>query len=478
MGATIVLGLCVSLAKESRLLLGPLERSSPQQQQSSAAVTSKQQEGDKILLDVHLPPLHARRLFEDTQHSSTSPLSPSFRARNTAQQYNLQTYVGCQPTERIRILQAPHNSVQWVIQSLAQDGTPKTVGGDEFYVSFTLESDVGRKNVLDPVTQQTVQHPTLVAIPTDLEDGNYTLEFFTPPVPEWNNHNNLPTQQNGETNGILTIYLTYTCGMGLVTQKSDWKSRGSLDFVHQQPNVPLPPWKAFQPPTIHKKLSTYDYVAAFGDSVLGLFVGQYRDNKKFIRYPAMREFPSLPNLHFRGNIRKPFANNTQELQQLFQKWHGRQLLEQHTNHTTAILMGSGTWDLGKITWTGGDEFFSLEPVLHAYQSFWEWLLQEYPKAQLYWKALSAMHPHNLMDLSTVLPENLERVQKGTMYVSAARAKALDLALVELILEQFAGKIEVLDVYHATALTAEWLFPADSHHYQWEMNRHMFMEWFY
>ena len=168
------------------------------------------------------------------------------------------------------------------------------------------------------------------------------------------------------------------------------------------------------------------------------------------------------------------ANNTAHLQELFQKWHGKRL---SSSSNAAILLGGGSWDLGSITWKGGDEYYSFDPILQAYREFWRWLLVTYPGVDVYWKSLSAMHPHNL-DFTSVKAENLDTVKKGTMYVSAGRALAFDQALRHLIQSEFEGRIGILDIYNATALSAEWLFSADLHHYRWELNRYMLTEWFY
>ena len=480
--ALVVVGLFINLTSQSKQTNSSFVDDNQSPTIPGPGSPLKEKRGNNIILEASISPSQVARVYQDTQHSHTSPLSSQFQPHQTSKDTHLQPYIDCKLTEKVKIGQTPQN--QWQLTTFQSDGTPKSVGGDEYYVTFTRYYDVNRTIEEDPVYNHRIQHPTLVAIVTDLKNGTFHLDFYRPPsvTKEWET-SMLPVQQ--QQDGYLTIYLTYSCGMGLVTQKSDWHSRGSLDWVHVQQYIPTPPsWKPFVPPTTTTKirLSNYAYVAAFGDSVLGLFVGQYLDNLKFRQYPIPEGFPPSQKVHFKGNIRTPFLHNTDELKKTFQKWHGKQLLpqsnQQQQQHSAAILMGSGTWDLGSFTWSGGDESFALEPTVQAYQAFWTWLLDTYPGVDIYWKSLSAVHPHNLRELRTIKPVNMERVKMGTMYVSSARAKALDDALREMIHNQFNDRIGILDVYFATSLTAEWLFPDDSHHYRWELNRHMLVEWFY
>ncbi|CAB9519193.1 expressed unknown protein [Seminavis robusta] len=444
----------------------------------------------RLVLEATVPQYLIDKLYNETAHSPLSPLSPNFDGLLDPRPHNQQhnnTYVGCTPTGKVQILQVQqhnHTTVTWLLQSLDQTGIPKPMGGDEYYITFTYANS--NRTTPDPIqnnNNKITRHPNYVAIPTDLGNGQYALDFVEPPiqVPEWKNEQQL-INDTTTTSGFLTIHLTFTCGMGLVTQKSDWKhaSRGALDWCHVQHNVSMvPPWRHFTPPSMPRignktqRLSQYEYVAFFGDSILGLFTGQYKKNPKFNRYPRPPN-ATAQQFHFVDNTRRAYAGHVAELQQLFDEWHGARIRKQ--THS-AIVLGSGTWDLGTITWAGGDANFTLAPTIDAHRMFWKWLLQQYPGVPVYYKSPSAVHPHAVANLQECADR--ERVQMGTRYVSTARNHALDHGLRQLLQEEpFRSRMGLLDVYNSTQLVAEWLFPCDTHHFNWEMNRHMLMEWFY
>ena len=454
------------------------------------AVTSDSANGNAslLLLEGTIPAALINKLYHETGHSAFSPLSPNFRGFidpwSTIQQSS-DDFVGCVPTSKVQILQVLEQNA-WALQTLDQHGTPKHVGGDELHVTFTAPQN--NRTTWDPVRKEIIQHPDYICMPTDLRNGTYSLECLEPPLilPEWKQ------QEQGiqpYTNGSLTIHLTYTCGMGMVTQKSDWKNntRGALDWMHVFENVPTPPWKTFDPPTVpsitinstvvNKKLSEYNYVAFFGDSVLGLLTGQYRSNSEFNKYPHPKApFPPKGKFHFQGNTRRPYVGNVKYLEELLEKWHGDKLRQEPNS---AIVLGSGAWDLGILVWGGGDANFTLGPHVDAHREFFTWLLKQYPRTPIFWKSSSAPHPHIVRDLSDLPADVSALVSKGNRYNSIARQEAFEAAIRALIQEEpFRDRIGVLDVFKASRLAADWLFPFNTHHLNWEFNRHMIMEWFY
>ena len=446
----------------------------------------------RIILRATVPPVLIERLYNETGHSTTSPLSPDYPGKLDPRMNNRHhnnTYRHCSPTGRIEIKQQElPSSSRWILQTFDQQGSPKDVGGDEFYVTFTNRNS--NRTTVDRVTKKVTRHPNYVATVTDLGTGSYMLEFFSPPfvLPEWDTDDHFDIEQTG----YVTIHLSFTCGMGLVTQKSDWKqlARGSVDWVLVQQDIPIPSWKPFTPPTFpvisngKTRLSEYEYIAVFGDSHLGLFSGQYKANRKFNKYPRQPgQFPPKKRFLFVDNIRRPYAGNVQDLKDLFQKWHGEKLRKyvdkNESPSNAAIVLGAGSWDVGMITWTGGDVNFTLvDPTMEAYRNFWTWLLNEFPNIPIYWKAFSAVHPHVLHSL-THDPSTDPMIRKGTRYSTASRVQVFREARENLMREnEFKDRIGVLDVYHAAQLSADWLFPDDSSHLGWEMNSLMLMEWFY
>ena len=394
------------------------------------------------------------RILRDTSHSYTSPLSPLYvKSLKPGPKYS-----GCSATSKIQVEHNDGDSF-WTLKTFDGQGNPKKIGGDEFYVTFTLNEEA-ENNSEDPVTHDIIHHPTYVASSTDMGDGSYRLSFFIPPMSEEQEI----VQQDKK--GFLTVNLSYTCGIGLVTQKNDWKSKGMLHWQHVEHDLPSPPTKALSIPSLKKKLLDYDYVAAFGDSVMGQFVGQYHDNAKFVKYEQAQGFPSKDKIHFGKNIRMPlYRSNHQKLKAMFKEWHKDHLLEHKDN--SAILLGSGPWDLGRITWYGGDESFTIEDTLRGYRTFIEWLRKEYPTVDILWKSQSAVHPHTI-------PEDADAmVLKGTRYVSTARTLELEKATRQLMKELH---VPILDIYIATYLSSDWLYPGDSGHYKSELNQRL-LQWF-
>ena len=73
----------------------------------------------------------------------------------------------CSVTSQVKIVRScPY----WELQAIAEDGTPKEIGGDEFYVTYT-----------DDFVNDT-DKPSAVAHVTDQQDGTYRLEFVSSPL--------------------------------------------------------------------------------------------------------------------------------------------------------------------------------------------------------------------------------------------------------------------------------------------------------
>ena len=376
------------------------------------------------------------RISSSIGNSTTSPLSH------------------CNVTSQVQIVHSLNETV-WILHALDDQGQPKHVGGDEFYITYT--DDNSTDVTWDPVHNRVIQHPTSVALIQDLENGMYRLEFVSPPMANRN--------WTAAGQGYLTIHFVYTCGVAQITLKDDWKDGGYSGTVYAIHAVPSPPTRDFVPPTIEKPLSEYDHITVFGDSIMGQFVGQYWQNPDFRGYGRGSGFPSNKKMLFRGNVRSTFSlNKTDYLKETFTQWHGAQLQDKLN---TAVLMGSGPWDLGVITWSGGTAVFPLEPILAGYREFIEFVRQQFPNTTVLWKSQSAVHAHNSISTKP-------KIIQGTKYAGRWRTEQLDMATRKLMKEL---NVPLLDIYEATFLSADWLFPEDGGHYKFELNRAM-LNWFY
>jgi hypothetical protein len=249
------------------------------------------------------------------------------------------------------------------------------------------------------------------------------------------------------TNGSLTFYYDYTCGIGsmMPPTKNSFARAGEIQATFTISNVPQPPFQTFSPPNINYEidLSKYDEVIFFGDSL-------------------MREFSGAKAPHYNLDHRVYYDNTNQalssqeEMQSLYaklQEWHGSELQSQ--NQSVAVVLGSSTWDILR---------YRIEPDLRehreAIRAFVQRVQNNYPKANLYWKSPSAIHLHNFKGLAglTTDPVWLSRSRYMCYGVPHQVHRAQKALLREL-------GVPYLDLYTAYFLSAPWSRPGDARHYQ-------------
>jgi hypothetical protein len=218
----------------------------------------------------------------------------------------------CSVTSQVRIVQM---SSQWMMQSIDTNGNNKTVGGDEFYVTYTENNPT-----------QSGKH-TAAALVQDLENGLYTLTFKTTPM---NPH---PGNLTGV--GTLSIRFLYTCNIGLAHQpvKDKWKAGGATLIHHTKSNVTQPPLRTFRPPS-GVDLSPFDLVVSFGDSMMESFVRSNTRNKAYHRQKTVWRWN--PNMDL-------YSGSLSRMLEKLESWHGKQHLSNGTN--VALLLGSSAWDI-------------------------------------------------------------------------------------------------------------------------------------
>merc|ERR1719491_2033126 len=101
-----------------------------------------------------------------------------------------------------------------IMQSLALDGTPKRVGGDEFYVTYTEGATVSTPYVNNYWIPKS---PDAVARIVDLDDGRYEFHFFQPLGPTlkggpFRGGPRLPISMLKGHGGTIAVHLEFTCG--------------------------------------------------------------------------------------------------------------------------------------------------------------------------------------------------------------------------------------------------------------------------
>jgi hypothetical protein len=218
----------------------------------------------------------------------------------------------CSVTSQVRIIQ---KSSQWILQSIDTNGNNKTVGGDEFYVTYT-DNNPTRKG----------EH-TAAALIQDLENGLYALTFKTTPMD--------PNPGNLTGVGTLNVHFLYSCNSGLAHQpvKDKWKGGGATQIHHTKSNVSQPPILTFRPPS-GVDLSPFDLVVSFGDSLMQTCVQQMTGSRPYHRGNTVWKDNPFVDV---------YSGSLSRLLETLESWHGKQHLSNGKN--VALLLGSSAWDI-------------------------------------------------------------------------------------------------------------------------------------
>jgi hypothetical protein len=218
----------------------------------------------------------------------------------------------CSVTSQVRIIQ---KSSQWIMQSIDINGNNKTVGGDEFYVTYTDNNPPDKGN------------HTAAALIQDLENGLYALTFKTTPMD--------PHPGNLTGVGTLSVRFLYTCNIGIAHPpvKDKWKAGGATLIHHTKSNVTQPPIQSFRPPS-GVDLSPFDLVVSFGDSMMENFVRSKTGEK--LDHRPKTVWVDNPTLNL-------YSGSLSRLLEKLESWHGKQHLNNGTN--VALLLGSSAWDI-------------------------------------------------------------------------------------------------------------------------------------
>ena len=396
------------------------------------------------------------------------PSKPDFGIRIEIEQATLSSSPNCCCQVEIH-LQEDSSSV---LYSLDSDGCRKTTGGDEFYVryeEFTLVED-GDENVSKEIRIQAV------AFITDYADGSYELDFCTTPMNPTKNTNKSSNSENEEKIiRVITIYFEYTDNMGFLPppSKQDWLNGG---YSHKRYSFELPVEqhrpliREFSPPTLSVDLSQFEQVFAFGDSTFCQFLRQ-RPNKKG-KYYFQKNLRVIAE-----KVRMGLSSGTVEtlLDLLREDEIERELSVDCDVKKKALLVGSCLWDI----LDANDSLQGSEYTDHcdACREFISRLRQRYPGVTLLWKSPMAVHIH-WVDLQRVVEHDratatlfgINRIK----YMSSSRALFLYKTQKRLMEEL---RVPMLDLYDATHLSADQLYPSDGRHYKPDLNRKM-LRWFY
>lgn len=363
-------------------------------------------------------------------------------------------------------LRANSNSI---LYSRDSDGCRKDTGGDEFYVRYEEFAVVDEHRDNEETSKEL--RVQAVAFITDNDDGSYKLDFCTTPM-----HPTTTISDNEEKIiRIITIFFEYTDNLGFLPppSKQEWVNGG---YSHKRYSVELPAnvdrplIREFSPPTASVDFSEFDQIFAFGDSTFCQFLRQ-RPNKKGKYY-------FRNNLRVLGEkVRMGLSSQTVEtfVDLLREDEIERELATECYAKKRALIVGSCLWDI----LDANDDLQGSEFIDHcnACREYISQLRQRYPGVTLLWKSPMAVHIH-WVDLKRVVEHDratatlfgINRIK----YMSSSRSLFLYRTQKRLMEEL---QVPMLDLYDATHLSADQLYPSDGRHYKPDLNRKM-INWFY
>jgi hypothetical protein len=362
----------------------------------------------------------------------------------------------------------------WKLLSLDINGTRKTIGGDEFYVTYKDYAARRRSPVLGG--HHLRPSPTAVAYAKDQGDGSYELDFHMSPF------SSVPLERL-LGRGKLTIKMQYTCGVGMIpnNEKSAWGSGGLLGKVVYRVPVPIrPSITKFVQPNADKAidLGKYKKVLVFGDSNMIRFALPVTNLCKIYqqgKHPS-RAKDCTRNMKWTINVNSQLSMNTLRkrfLPRIQTMIHATLREEPIGLEEMALVVGSHTWDLMYDDRQGRD----FRDHRKAVETLLRTIQDEYPTLDLYWRSTMAVHTQ----AATNVREDWHQI-KPLYYLSTARARNLYEFQKQIVTEinrnsTSTSTITHLDVYHATYLSAEYMERADVRHFTHEWNS-MATNWFY
>lgn len=383
-------------------------------------------------------------------------------------------------------------TMRWKMQTLDLNGTEKTVGGDEFYITYHDESYHYNDQT---VPQNSADHPLAVAHIHDLEDGSYEIDFVLSPMAMVMNINMVMTNNNTLKErlmgGNLTVYLVHTCGIGQMAPptKNFWRNGGFVQTsytAHVNSEHILPSIRPFEPPQRVLDLESFHRVIFVGDSLMNQFVHHknifFHSNVVCTGYTYMplnsnswREFAFKVNEDI-ANVKR---NLKEEVKQQATNVPGNEAGSDSSSRLKlALVMGSSTWD---ILANNLDQGLSYPYVRQgptwsdhriAMKKLIEWVKENHPDVTLIWKSATPLQTHVISE--EVIFGSDANATERIRYMSLSRSTDLYNYQKEICEEM---NIPFLDVYDAYKLSGDWSFPSDGRHYRPELNQVIF-NWFF
>lgn len=355
-------------------------------------------------------------------------------------------------------------TTSWELQSLDCQGNPKTMGGDEYYVTFT-DASLAATNAHSKDEDVWTQPVSAVAWIQDQSNGRYTLDFQASPM----SPSSLPPHRN-KGGGIVTVYFQYTCGIGRMAfpLKKNWTNGGqSVTWARTESLSLLPPLRPFEIPEHRPNIWNFTNIIPIGDSLLQ---------------------------HFMEVLGMKFTNMNQALNSTtLYKWKStlRSQMNFKDQSACAIIAGSCAWDifeLQKVRTTtpmelGSSNNHTEPPQWMDHQlALSRWLSfvhQTYPNVTIFWKSCAGFHIHVPYLHQGHTPGQRRTMDQRLKYMSTSRATSIHQVQMQVVQQAQLlrpGKVHFLNVYPAMYLSADYTRPGDGRHYQYNINSRI-ANWF-
>ena len=391
----------------------------------------------------------------------------------------------CSATSRIQLeIHNDHFWEGWKIQTMDADGAAKTIGGDNFYIVYSEDSEYGP------------HFPVAVAIPIDHHNGTYGLEFVSIPFIDHNSTKTSFDRGGQRKKGRLTIHALSTCFIGELYPplKDGWKTGGQSNVIWMIDDITRPygiqDWytdryhdRMYQEEVdpkkkVHNSLSDFDRVVFAGDSILTQMTWDTR--KRNYHSIVSEKIQSgkvwLPPIDESGRpltLHIPLSQTTLRLYlESLDPWL-RGGLNDDSIKKKALVLGSAALDIiGPAEWQG--PYF--ENHLSAVEALLKHLRFTYPETTLVWKLPYAHHMHQANHKHCFATPETNPAGNSCInslrYATKDRFEKLYHAQKTFLEVKFGedDMVQLLDLYEISYLAGSYfMVPGDSIHYSPKFN---------
>ena len=414
--------------------------------------------------------------FMSNLSSSESPrqmvMTAFSNTHTTTDKYNLNYPMKdqlCYPTTNYHFIKQVDQDSQAILLQSYYGSTVKTMGGDEFYPTITLNNPVSGKEEVMAVGRV-----------SELSEGRYALYFKSL------NENvlyNISDQQiksiKRGTGYFLNIMLQYSCSEGMLPPPAKYH-RSDGGAINKLVPVWFPSSLQQQPLIVRTEerpshrmqinLKKFKLVLALGDSLMEQMVQGGKLSSKTVVPPWIYK-----------KIQAPLASDKMEthfmkaVQKACKTPQGGMFLGIDKNHvalpkrdacstnSTLLILNSGIWDLledGNFSKskTCCNYDLNFEDHLGSLRALLLRIRDEFPYVTIGWKSVTAAHVHRTACGSEAAC-NL-RIK----YMSNSRATIIYQMQMELLQREFPDVL-IVDLYEFTYYRAHLSRPGDGRHYR-------------